>query len=90
MKILHLNLKRKYFDEIKSGKKKYEFRKLTPYWDKRLVGRSYDKILIKLGYPKKNDESRIIERDFKGWEFKKITHPEFGPNPVLVYAIRVN
>ena len=30
--ILHLTLKKKYFDEILSGKKKKEYRELKPYW----------------------------------------------------------
>jgi hypothetical protein len=31
-KTLHLNLKRKWFDMIKSGEKKEEYRDITPYW----------------------------------------------------------
>lgn len=30
--ILHLNLKRKWFDMIKAGKKATEYRNLSPYW----------------------------------------------------------
>nr|WP_319393335.1 ASCH domain-containing protein [uncultured Desulfobacter sp.] len=90
MKILHLNLKKKYWEKIKSGEKKYEYRLVTRYWAKRLVGKQYDKILIKLGYPKKDDVTRIIERPYRGWGQLEITHPEFGSDPVQVYAIRVN
>ena len=90
MKILHLNLKKKYFEQIKSGQKKYEYRLINSYWNKRLLNKQYDKILIKLGYPKKDDNERIIERPFRGWIEKEITHPEFGPDPVTVRAIRVN
>jgi hypothetical protein len=32
MNILHLNLKRKWFDMILSGEKKEEYRKLSAYW----------------------------------------------------------
>jgi len=34
--ILHLNLKRKWFDMIKSGEKTVEYRALSPYWKQRL------------------------------------------------------
>ena len=33
--ILHLNLKRKWFDMIESGEKKEEYRDDTNYWNKR-------------------------------------------------------
>jgi len=90
MKILHLNLKKKYWEKINAGEKKYEYRRVTPYWEKRLATNRYDKILIKLAYPKKDDVTRIIERPYRGWGQLEITHPEFGPDPVQVYAIRVN
>jgi len=34
MKILHLNLYRKYFDAILKGDKTIEYRDITPYWSK--------------------------------------------------------
>lgn len=34
--ILHLNLKKKWFDMILSGEKKEEYRECSPYWIKRL------------------------------------------------------
>lgn len=36
MKILHLTLKKKWFDMIASGEKKEEYREVKPYWEKRL------------------------------------------------------
>lgn len=33
-KILHLNLKRKWFDMILSGDKKEEYREIKPYWNR--------------------------------------------------------
>jgi hypothetical protein len=90
MNILHLNLKKKYWEEIKAGKKKFEYRLVNGYWAKRLVNKQYDKILIKLGYPKKDDVTRIIERPYRGCDQLEIIHPEFGSNPIQVYAIRVN
>lgn len=88
--ILHLNLKGVYWDEIKEKTKKHEFRQVTPFWRKRLEGKHYTKILIKKGYPKKDDTSRILERPWRGYEIQTRTHPIFGADPVEVFAIRVN
>ena len=33
MKILHLTLKKKWFDMIASGEKKEEYREIKPYWE---------------------------------------------------------
>jgi len=52
MKILHLNLYRKYFDAILKGDKTIEYRDITPYWSKRLEGRHYDVIQFRNGYAK--------------------------------------
>ena len=37
MKTLHLNLKKNWFDMIKSGEKKEEYREITPYWCTRFL-----------------------------------------------------
>lgn len=50
MKILHLTLKKKWFDQIASGKKTVEYREIKPYWDKRLKGKKFDEIYFKNGY----------------------------------------
>ena len=86
---LHLNLKREYFEAIKAGTKTFEYR-LASKWFRRLQGKSFDRIFIKLGYPKAGDPERIIERPWQGYELQTITHPHFGANPVEVLAIRVN
>lgn len=88
--ILHLNLKKQYFDEIKYGNKTQEFRLYNDFWKKRLLNRSYRIIQIKLGYPKSNDYNRIEARPYRGYQLKTITHPHFGPDPVDVFAIWVN
>jgi len=86
---LHLNLKGEYFDQIKAGTKLFEFR-LVSKWAKRLEGKSFDRIFIKRGYPKTGDTERIIERPWRGFELQTRMHPHFGPDPVEVFAIRVN
>ena len=90
MALLHLNLKGEYFDQIKSGEKDEEFRLYNDYWRKRLIHRKYDGIVIKRGYPKRGDAAKTIERIWRGWTIKTITHPHFGGKPVQVFAIRVN
>ena len=86
---LHLNLKREYFDAIKAGTKLFEYR-LASKWLRRIGGRSFDRVFIKLGYPKAGDSERIIERPWRGFERQTITHAHFGESPVDVLAIRVN
>ena len=52
MKILHLNLKKKWFVQIRSGNKRAEFRLAKPYWMKRLFNKKFDIVRFKNGYQK--------------------------------------
>lgn len=88
--ILHLNLKADYFDQIKAGVKLHEFRLHNDYWRKRLLGRTFDGIVLKKGYPKTGDSERTLERPWRGFEVREIDHPHFGSAPVSVFAIKVN
>jgi len=90
MSTLHLALQRAYFDQIEAGSKGEEYRLCTPYWRRRLEGRTFDAIVLTLGYPPRNDNARRIVRPWRGYTIKTITHPHFGPAPVQVFAIRVN
>lgn len=90
MAVLHLPLKGVWFDQIVSGEKTHEFRLVTPFWTKRLEGRSYDLIELSRGYPPRGDETRRIRRPWRGFDRRTITHPHFGDEPVEVFAIRVN
>ena len=49
-KDLVLHLKGEYFDLIVDGLKPYEYRKATPYWIKRLVGKDYNNLILWKGY----------------------------------------
>ena len=60
MKVLHLTLKKKWFDMILSGEKKAEYREVTEYWRIRLVGKNFDAILFKNGYGK-NAPQMLVE-----------------------------
>lgn len=87
---LSLPLKREYFDAIQSGKKLEEYRLCTPYWTKRLEGKTYERIMLTLGYPSASDHKRRIAKPWLGFTRKTITHPHFGAAPVEVFAIDVS
>jgi hypothetical protein len=89
MRILHLHVKKKYFDQIKSGKKKIEYRRDTPYWKKRLVfDREYNLIMVYCGYPRKGDSSRTLLFRYGGYYHAHgLVHEEFGDKPVAVFCI---
>lgn len=91
--VLHLHLKAEYFDAIQAGTKKEEYRRNSQYWCERLLPpRSgfYREVWLYRGYPKRGDESRILKRKYKGVRLIRITHPEFGKDPIQVFAIDVS
>lgn len=88
-RILHLPLKREYFEQIKVGVKLEEYRLVNDYWRARLYAKDYDVIVLTLGYPKRADSARRLELPYKGYMVKQITHSHFGPTPVFVFAINV-
>jgi len=72
-KILHLTLRKKWFDMILSGKKQEEYREIKKYWNNRLlegfsVGccvdglqpKKFDVVVFKNGY-QKNAPSMVVE-----------------------------
>jgi hypothetical protein len=69
MKILHLTLHRKWFDEILNGTKKIEYRDIKPYWTKRLFNngkpKKFDEILFRNGYSKNSPKMRIEFLDIR-------------------------
>lgn len=86
---LVLPLKAVYFHAIKAGTKTEEFRLRTPFWRRRLEGRAFDRIVLTLGYPSRDDAERRLVLPWRGMRETTITHPHFGAEPVEVYAIRV-
>lgn len=91
MKPLHLHVKTEYFNQIKSGKKREEYRLHNAYWVKRLVifpkgiGREFSKVLIYDAYR----GTPALEFPWRGWNLKGITHPHFGTEEVTVFAIKL-
>ena len=73
-KILHLTLKKKWFDLILSGEKQEEYREIKPYWKTRLVGRKYDIIRFRNGYKK---DSPVMEVEYFGC-YESLGKPEWG------------
>jgi hypothetical protein len=84
---LTLSVRGVYFLEIRGGSKSEEYRLFTPFWRKRLEGRTYDRIVVTWGYPKLSDTERRLELAWRGYSLKTITHEHFGPAPVQVFAI---
>ena len=52
MKILHLILKKRWYDMIASGEKTEEYREIKPYWSNRLF-KGYTHVCFHLGYTAK-------------------------------------
>lgn len=84
---LIFHLKSEYFDQIIEGTKKKEYRRICPYWEKRL-NKSYDRVVIAKGYPKRIDANLWAIFKYKGYCVEKIIHKEFNANSETeVYAI---
>jgi hypothetical protein len=63
-KILHLTLKKKWFDLIASGEKTVEYREAKEYWRKRLIDKDgktirFDEIHFRNGYSKNSPFMRV-------------------------------
>ncbi len=80
-KILHLHVKKEYWEQVRDKKKNKEYRIIKPYWIKRLK-ENYDLIYYYLGYTSK----KLIFR-YHGNVRTIIKHEEFGDKPVNVFAI---
>lgn len=64
--MLIFNLKKEWFEKIRSGEKTHEYRQYNSYWEKRLCKRMEDyKICFACGYPKKDDSQRRIYAKLK-------------------------
>jgi len=89
MKSLYLPVKAIYFEQIKAGTKTQEFRLLTPFWRKRLEGKTFDFVVVTKGYPARLDAARRLTFPWAGYELKTILHEHFGPVAVEVFAINL-
>lgn len=91
MKVLHLTLKKQWFDMIASGEKKEEYREIKPYWQSRLcshfphknAARDYDYILFKNGYSDKSPWIKVEWKDMVVATGK----PDWGAEPGKEYFV---
>lgn len=58
-RILHLTLKRRWFDEIAYGTKRTEYRELKPYWTTRLENHKFDEVHFRNGYSPNSPFMRV-------------------------------
>jgi hypothetical protein len=70
MKILHMTIMRRWFDQIAAGTKKEEYREFKDYWFDRLVEREYDVIVFRNGY---SANAPVMTIEYGGVELKTIT-----------------
>ena len=98
MKTLTLSLNKQWFDMIKSGIKKDEYREINRYWIARLVAATvpftgtvlsftnFDTLVFTLGYPKADDTERHLK--FKNPKIHIGTgRPEWGAEPGKTYFV---
>jgi len=86
MKILHLNVKKKWFDLVAYGEKKIEYREYKPYWISRLMGNRtntkelyfihYDEIHIKNGFSRNGKSAPIIKLTHVKTTLERVEYPE--------------
>lgn len=86
---LRIAVRKEYFDQIKTGIKTFEYRVKSHYWLQRLSGRSYDEVMITLGYPAADETDKMLTFPWRGFECQTITHKEFGDKSVDVFAIKL-
>lgn len=86
MKRLHIIIKSVYLNQIISAEKIFEYRLITPYWIKKLVGKNYDYIEFQAGYSSK---SKRIKIEYLGYEITTIKHDFFGNDEVSVFKIKL-
>ena len=92
LRTLTIPVKGIYFDQIKHGQKKIEYRLRTDFWIKRLRCREYDQIVLTRGYPKGGGIEGVtrLTREWRSFTCGTICHPHFGPETVDVYCIDVS
>jgi len=92
MKILHLTLKRRWFDMVKSGEKQQEYREIKPYWRRRLMNpgkqftpKHFDIVKFKNGYAKNAPEITVELKEI----FIGPGNVEWGAWPSEIYYVLV-
>ena len=101
MKILHLPLKKEWYEMIENGVKTEEYREIKPYWCKRLLGFNFVNFSCRYGYENCNGKGYTHVRFRYGYTkrtiLKEITdivfgygNPEWGaPKDKKVFIIKL-
>jgi hypothetical protein len=69
MRVVFFVLKGPWYDEIEAGRKRIEYRAVTPYWTARLCGKKITHAIFSRGYSRRN---RLLRR---------VTKIDIGPCP---------
>ena len=95
MNTLTFSLNRQWFNMIKSGEKKEEYREKSEYWQRRLYRsmdandaefKQFDRLVFTLSYPKAGDTERRLV--FKNPRIRIGTgRPEWGAEPGKNYFV---
>jgi hypothetical protein len=90
MKVLHLALKKKWFNMTDFGEKSEDYREINEYWISRLCRhnsyghfKSFDQVFARNGY---NPKNRSWTRKFLGIEMRE-GRPEWGAEPGKKYFV---
>lgn len=81
-----MTIKRQYFDEILSGKKKEEFRMVNPHWVDKIIGKEYTHIIFQNGY---NRNAPRLEAEYMSYDIRNIRNDFFGNDEVTVFVLKL-
>lgn len=87
---IHATLMYQWFDEIAAGRKTAEYRRITPYWEKKLTNiKPGDCIVFHRGYSDKTIKCRIRHIGIvSGWDMPHREYKYFGcPNESQFFEI---
>lgn len=84
---LTLVLKNDYYDQVARGEKTEELRFATEYWEKRLVGRHYEKVVLTRGYPSAKDVTKRMVVPWRGVIRRQLSRSKTDGGAVEVLAI---
>lgn len=85
MRCLFLTIKKEFFDQILSGEKSEEYRKISDFYISRIENKEYDFVILQNGYRK---DSRRLMAEYLGYEKKIITTKIYGETEVFALKLK--
>jgi hypothetical protein len=86
---LMLHLKGIYFDKIVRGEKDEEYRETTDYWKRRILGKTFDKlILVRGNYGNEKYPENVLVFPWNGYDVKTVGSWE-RQEMVEVFALKL-